>query len=366
MPREIFVFAGGGTGGHLFPGLAVAERLEEIAPGARVVFACSDREIDRRILSSTPHAFVPQPVRPLPRGPRGWGRFLRGWLSGRRLARRLLADLRPSAVLGLGGFAAVPVVRAAARAGVRTALLCIDAVPGLANRHLARRAEVVFTQFEATAEGLGRHRGKARLVGCPVRRSLLEATAEEARRHFGLRDDRRTLLVAAGSLGAANVNQALAGIASDLDGLAETWQVLHVTGPGKMDSTAASAGGIRRVVLEFCERMDLAYAAADLVVSRAGASTIAELTATGTPAVLMPYPYHRDQHQRRNAEPLASAGAAVIVADAADAARNAQALRQVLLPILRDPLRLEAMRAAAARLARPGAAEAVARWLARS
>ena len=366
MSEAVYIFAGGGTGGHLYPALAVAERLEEIQPEASIVFACSQRDIDRRILSHTRYAFSPQPIRPLPRGPGGWGRFCRGWLSARRMAGHLLADLRPDAVLGLGGFAAVPVVWAAARAGVRTGLLCIDALPGLANRRLARCADVVFTQFERTAAELGRRRHKVRLVGPPVRKALLTGGADEGRKHFALRSDRRTLLVAAGSQGAANINQAVAAIRRELDDLADRWQVLHVAGPGKLESVrAAYAGGrIAHVVLEFCERMELAYAVADVALSRAGAATVGELSATATPAVLMPYPYHRDQHQRVNAEPLVSAGAAEMVLDSADAARNAEALRSSLLAIMRDPSRLEAMRAAAAKLARPGAAEAVACWLA--
>lgn len=366
MSGPVYIFAGGGTGGHLCPGLAVAERLQEIQPAARVVFACSDRQIDRRILSPTPHAFVPQPIRPLPRGPRGWGGFCRAWLASRRLARRLVGDLRPDAVLGLGGFAAVPVARAAAGAGVRVALLCIDAVPGLASRHLARRAEVIFTQYPQAVAALGRHAPRARLVGCPVREALLTADAEEAREHFGLQSRLRTLLVAAGSQGAANINRAVAEIRPELDELSDRWQVLHVAGPGNLETVRAGyqGGRVPHVLVEFCDRMDLAYAAADVVLSRAGASTVAELTATATPAVLMPYPYHRDQQQRLNAEPLVAAGAAEMAADAADVARNADALRGSLLAILHEPARLAAMRSAAAGLARPGAAEALAGWLA--
>jgi len=365
MSRPAYIFAGGGSGGHLYPALAVVERLLEMQGDAQIVFACSDREIDRRILSSTPYAFVAQPIRPPPRGLRGWGGFLRRWLTSGRLARELLADVRPAAVLGLGGFAAVPVVRAAAGAGVRTGLLCIDAVAGAANRHLARRAGAIFTQFERTAADLGRGGAKARLVGCPVRQALLRGDADEGRKLWSLGGDRRTLLVAAGSQGAANINQAVAEIVPDLDELAGGWQLLHVAGPGKADELRAALAGskMRWALLEFCERMDLAYALADVVLSRAGASTVAELTATATPAVLMPYPYHRDQHQRHNAAALVSAGAAVEVIDARDRALNAQALRESLLPLLRDPAPLEAMRSAAEALVRPGAAEAIARWL---
>jgi len=366
VDRPIYIFAGGGTGGHLVPALAVADALAALVPEAHIVFACSRRQIDRQILDPTRHAVIPQPTRPLPRSLRGWGAFARAWVATRRLARDLVRDLRPAAVFGLGGYAAAGVVCAAARAGVRTCLLSIDAVPGLANRHLARRADVVFAQFDATRGAYGRSAGKVRVVGCPVRRRLVGGDPSEARRFFGLRDDRRTLLVMAGSQGAANINDAVVALRGDLDKLAGAWQVLHLTGAGKADAVRAAYGtaAIHHVAREFCDRMDLAYAAADVVLCRGGASTVGELSATGIPAVVMPYPYHRDAQQARNAAPLASAGAAEIVTDACDPAANAEALRGSLIGILADGRRLEAMRSAAGCAKRPDAAAQIARWLA--
>ncbi|OPX22836.1 MAG: hypothetical protein B1H04_04470 [Planctomycetales bacterium 4484_123] len=291
MPGTLYIFAGGGTGGHLLPALAVAERLATVQPAARVVFACSSRPIDRRILSPTAHAVVPQPIRPLPRGLRGWGGFLASVAASWRLARRLLRDLRPRAVLGLGGFAAVPVT-------------CLAA---------------------------------------------------------------RTLLVMAGSQGAENINRAVAALRADLEALSADWQVLHLTGPGKLAEVQAEWCGstVHHVAMEFCERMELAYAAADVALCRAGACTVGELAVTGVPAVFMPYPYHRDRQQWLNAEELVSAGAALAVEDKTDPAANASSLRSALLPLLSDRRRLEAMRQASAGRERAGAAEAIARWLAR-
>ena len=363
MASPTYILAGGGTGGHLYPGLAVAAELTSRQPEAQVVFACSDRPIDRRILEPTPYAWAPQPVRPMPRRIAGWPAFLRAYLSSALQARQMVADLRPVAVLGLGGFAAGPVVCRAARAGVPTGLLNPDAVPGKANRLLARRVRVIFTQFEGTAEHFGRlGAAKVRRVGCPVRREFATADRQEASRHFGLRPDRKTLLVNGGSLGAESINEAIGRLGAELDELAGTWQLLHVTGPSKA-AAEAEAGEMHVRVLEYCRRMDLAYAAADLSLSRAGAATVAELRATGMPAVLMPYPYHADQHQRLNAAALSEAGAAVICADARDADRNAETLRRTLLPILREPARLESMRLAASRDRPAHAAETVAGWL---
>ena len=323
----IYLFAGGGTGGHLYPALAVAGELVRRQPAARVVFACSNRPIDRHILDAQPYGVVPQPVRPLPRSPRGWWAFWRAWRESRRLAADLIADLKPRAVLGLGGFAAGPLVHQAARAGVATALLNPDAVPGRANRFLARRVDVIFAQYRSTIErfpaGLA---GKVRPVGCPVRAELLNGSREQAMAFFGLDGARRTLVINGGSQGAATINEAALLMEEALSPLAGAWQVLHITGKGwSAPSAQARAGGITVRRVEYCDRMDLAYAAADLLLGRAGASTTAELAATGTPAVLMPYPYHKDQHQRLNARSMIEMAApglpapAIVCDDAKDA-----------------------------------------------
>ena len=376
MGNNTYIFAGGGTGGHLYPALAVAVELKQLQPEAQIVCACSDRAIDRTILAATPYAIVPQPIKPLPRRPRGWLGFLAGLVKSWKLASRLVGDLQPRAVFGLGGFAAVPVVRAAAARGIRSCLLSIDAVPGLANRLLARHAQAIFTQFQQTATCYGANAAKCRLIGCPVRRELVSAERAAAVKELGLRPDRKTLLVMAGSLGAANINQAAVAILSDLARLADAWQVLHVTGADKLAEVraayaelkpttdlAAASKQLHHVLLEYCHRMDLAYAATDLVLSRAGASTIGELVAVGKPAALMPYPYHRDQQQRRNAEGMVASGSAILVLDACDATANARSLRELLWPVMIDPARLDRLAKAASSSVRNDAASQLARWL---
>lgn len=366
MGKELYILAGGGTGGHLYPGLAVAEQLKRLRPEAQIVFACSNRDIDRRILDAEPYAVVPQPVRPLPSGPKQILPFLKAWHASRKQARDMVRDLKPKAVLGLGGFAAAPVVRQAAKAGLRCALLNPDAVPGRANRYLSRCVGAIFTQFESTQRHFaGCEQAKLHPVGCPVRSKLLSGRRDEAVRHFGLVDGRRTLLVFGGSLMAASINDAIAALAGEIAGLGQPWQLLHVAGAAA--SAAANEAYARAklpaAVLDYCDRMDLAFAASDLVVCRGGASTLAELTATATPAIILPYPYHRDQHQRHNAEAMVEAGAAICVTDARDAAVNAGALRTTLLAVMNDAPRLAAMRAAAQGIGKPDAAQDVAAWL---
>ena len=401
MGGPIYIFAGGGTGGHVYPGVAVAGELGRIVPRARVIFACSNRAIDRRVLDPLPYGVVVQPIRTMPRSARGWGAFGLSLIRSAGLAREMLRNLQPAAVLGLGGFAAWPVVSRASRRGVATALLNPDAVPGVANRRLAGRVDAIFTQFESTGDAFGPStRGKIRVVGCPVRSSFLTADRDEAMRHFHLNGELKTLLVNGGSLGAASINRAFEAIRDEMDDLSHQWQVLHIT--GECDSQPAEtcrAGGMVVRTLGYCRRMDLAYSAADLVLGRCGASSAAELSATGTPAVLMPYPHHADRQQFLNAASLVERGAAIVCEDRiidlriANAIRpwrialrirarftrqssfgntsvnntsaNAAALRGTLLGLMRDAAALEAMRQSADMGDQSSAAEQVARWLAK-
>jgi UDP-N-acetylglucosamine--N-acetylmuramyl-(pentapeptide) pyrophosphoryl-undecaprenol N-acetylglucosamine transferase len=366
MHDAIYIFAGGGTGGHLYPGLAVADELQRLHRNARIVFACSNREIDRRVLDVTPHAVVPQPVVPVPRSSRGWGRFLVAWRASRRLARDMLADLQPRAVLGLGGFAAGPLVKEARRQRTPAALVNQDAVPGLANRFLAGRVDAIFTQFDTTENRFAaRHRGKIRCVGCPVRHGFGLAERAESMEHFGLDPARRTLLVFGGSLLAESIVRASIELAPSLAPIADGWQVLALTRDELADEVLAAteAVGLPAIALPYCRRMDLAYEAADVAVTRCGAGTAAELAITATPAVVFPYPYHRDQHQRLNAAELVDAGAAIVIDDAIDPAVNGAALQEQLIPLLRNPGRLEEMRSAAEDCAKPHAARTIAEWL---
>ncbi len=363
MSAATYIVAGGGTGGHLVPALAVVEQLSIRQPDSRVVFACSSRPIDRTVLRATEHAVIAQPVVPMPRGPRGWLRFARAWWTSRAMARDLLGDLRPVAVLGTGGFASAPVVGEAARRGVPVGLLNPDAHVGLANRWLARRADRVFVQFASAVEHLPASvRERGRVVGCPIR-PLADVSPGEAREHFGLSADRRTLLVLGGSQGARSVNRAVERLLGAWASPVDRWQVLHITGPGYDTADAPPGAGIRVRRVAFCHEMDWAYRSASFALCRAGAVTVAELTASRTPGVLMPYPHHRDDHQRLNAEQMASTGGAVIVTDRIDPAANAEALAEAMGPLWGDDTALEAMRRRLGAVPANRAAEAVADWL---
>jgi UDP-N-acetylglucosamine--N-acetylmuramyl-(pentapeptide) pyrophosphoryl-undecaprenol N-acetylglucosamine transferase len=267
------------------------------------------------------------------------------------------------AIVGTGGLASVPAVREGVRLGIPTALLNPDALPGRANKYLASSADVVFAQWNETVDHLPR-RASVRVVGCPVRRVFNEATRAAGIERFGLRADCHTLLVTGASQGARTINEA---VIANIDFLKSRgdWQILHLTGDAGYEPVRDGyrQRSVDAKVLRFTEHMAEALAAADLVISRAGASTLAEITAVGRPSILMPYPFHRDMHQLANARCLASTPggpAARIVNDAADLKANAPALREALEHLMGDDSGREAMSAAALRIGHGNAAATVA------
>ncbi|MFQ5805097.1 MAG: glycosyltransferase [Phycisphaerae bacterium] len=366
MMRPSYVFAGGGTGGHLFPGLAVAEALREREPQATITFFTTTRALDKELLERTPFEQVEQPVQPVTLHPLRLAGFWWSWRKSVRAARSFLEQKRPRAVLGLGGYAAGPAVVAARSLGIRTAILNQDAIPGRANRWLAHHADLVVLQWEVSRRHF-RAGTNCQTLGCPIRAEFASASREEGRRRFELDADRPVLLVTGASQGARTVNRAMQRVWPEFFADHKDWQLLHLSGPSDEEETrrAYAATGVPANVRAFTHEMWLALAAADAVVSRAGASTLAELTALGRPSILLPYPYHRDRHQHANAQVLADAGAAVLVEDRLDPAANQGPVLEALQR-LADPATREKMGRAAGSLARRGAAGSVATWMVES
>jgi len=356
----LFAFAGGGTGGHLYPAIAVARALRDRVPDARFIFFSTQRGIDGSILGHVDCEVVRQELRALSARPWRWHGVLQGLRGARHECRsRFLID-PPAAVIGTGGMASIPAVQEARRAGIPIAILNPDAAPGRANRYLAKHADVVFAQWDDTVAAYPP--GVAvRVVGCPVRPAFAAATRETGVARFGLHRERRTLLVTGASQGARSINQGMIALRSWLESRSN-WQILHLTGESDhafVASAYASRKGLGKV-LSYTEHMADAVAAADLVISRAGASTLAELTAVGRAAILMPYPFHRDQHQLANAECLERVGAARIVRDAIDPGVNAPALQSVLGELMSDDAKRAAIAEAARRMGRLDADETIA------
>lgn len=363
----LVALAGGGSGGHLYPALAVAEALASLKPGVRLLFLGTDRVIDGSILSAYDATFVRQAVRPWPSRPWRVPGFVLGWWKSVRACRRLFGEQRPLAVLGTGGYASAPAICEAAKAGIATALLNPDAVPGRANRMLGSRVDAVFAQWSETAEHFN---GKAQIhvTGCPVRPEFKTAQRAEGIAHFGLDAGKRVLLVTGASQGARSVNQAVIAAVPALaaKGAWSRWQLLHLTGKAEQEAVAAAyrdQGFLGARVVGYTKHMAAALAAADLVVSRAGASTLAEITAMGCPSILMPYPHHGDQHQVANARVLVKLGAARMVLDRIDPGRNGPVLAEALACLMNDEAELGRLGAAARRVGTTNAAAAVAERL---
>jgi UDP-N-acetylglucosamine--N-acetylmuramyl-(pentapeptide) pyrophosphoryl-undecaprenol N-acetylglucosamine transferase len=364
MSSARYVLAGGGTGGHLFPGLAVARALRQRDPDCEIVFFTTTRRLDGEVLDREGFERVPQSVRPFSSRPWHWPGFWWHWRSSVRAAGEAFQDRRPSAVLGLGGYAAGPPVVAARSLGVRTAILNPDAVPGRANRYLARHADLVVLQWETSRKHFP-PTADCRALGCPIRADFRDGDRGAGCRRYELDPRRPVLLVTGASQGARTVNQTVQRVWPEFQRAHPDWQLLHLTGPADEQATRTAYAAARApaTVLAFTHEMPAALAAADLVVSRAGASTLAELSALGKPSILFPYPYHRDRHQHVNAGVLTDGGAAVMIEDSRDADQNAAPLLAALRRLV-DPVVRKQMSDAAQALARPDAAESVAAFLA--
>jgi UDP-N-acetylglucosamine--N-acetylmuramyl-(pentapeptide) pyrophosphoryl-undecaprenol N-acetylglucosamine transferase len=337
------VVAGGGTGGHLFPGLAVAEAIAAM-PGADVRFVGSAFGIESTAVPRAGFPFTPLVIRGVRgRGVRGALAFCWQLPFACVRAWRLLGAMRPDLVLGLGGYGSVPVVLAARVRRVPSVLLEQNAHPGMANRLLAHLARRVCTTFAESASFFPT--GKCVHTGNPVRR--LSSPLEPLARHF-------TIFVFGGSQGARTINRAAVGAATILREQVPNIRLIHQTGTADVEWVRE---GYRTAMVEaevhpFIHDMARAYARADLVVCRAGATTLAELAMLGKPAILVPYPFAADDHQRANAEVLVRRGAARMVLDG-DLSDESLAQHIGELAGARD--RLQAMAACARALAVPEA-----------
>ncbi len=352
------VLAGGGTAGHVEPALALAEELQARDSGIAVSFLGTAEGLESRLVPARGFALDLVPRVPLPRHPTVALLALPARVRRAVRTARAALDARDAdVVVGFGGYVALPAYLAARR---RTPVVVheANARPGLANRVGARFARAVAVSYPGTPL-----RG-AVLTGIPLRRAIAgldrAALRTEARLGYGLDADTPTLLVFGGSQGARRINEAMVAVAGDL--AAAGVQVLHATGAANVDLVRMELGIVGLtgdappyVVRDYVDRMDLAYAAADLALCRAGAMTCAELAAVGLPAVYVPLP-HGNGEQRLNAAPVVAAGGGVLVDDAE---LDADWLRGQVLPLLAGG-RLDEMSRAAASCGHPGAAAALA------
>jgi len=354
------MITGGGTGGHTSPAVAVFQELQRRDPRLTVQWVGLDGGIEESVAKAHAIPFRALPVSgwPRKRGPRqAWVALKMAWAYVR--AQGYIRRFQPQVVFGVGGYVSVPLMLAAQHAGIPTAVHEQNRRMGMANRLAAKKAHKIFLSFYDTQGDFPRDR--AETVGNPVRQDFMSPpTKEGARDAFEL--DRRipVLLVSGGSQGARSINEAVAGALPHFD--PEDLQVIWLAGKGgaRQAHDAAHAAPITVRSFGFLEDMAGACAAADLIVSRAGASSTAEIAVMGKPSILVPYPHATDNHQHRNAEAFAEAGAAVLLEDTECSAERLGALVRELI---HDPARLRAMAAATQAVALPGAAETIANEL---
>lgn len=351
-----FVIAAGGTGGHLFPGLAVGEVLQ--SRGHDVMIIVSEKEIDTVAMQGRSEFRVERVagVGLQGKSPLALFRFVRKFYAGRRHCRSLFNEFKPQAVLGMGGFTSLAPLMEGRKRGIPTFVHDSNAIPGKSNKLNARFCTAVLLGFEDCAKYFPK--SKCIITGTPIRRTLTQPVDRtQALAEFGLTPDRKTLFVMGGSQGAHGINVCLTKALPSLKSLPV--QIIHLT--GKQDETmmreAYAAAGIPAFVAAFWHRMELAYGVADFAIARSGAASLTELSHFRLPSLLIPYPHAAEDHQTLNAKIFERSGAAVLLPEREI---TGDVLATKLGWFFDEPTRLSDMSARAASLAPRDAAEQVA------
>ncbi|HOV79784.1 MAG TPA: undecaprenyldiphospho-muramoylpentapeptide beta-N-acetylglucosaminyltransferase [Bacillota bacterium] len=354
-----FMLTGGGTGGHIYPALAIARGIRDRHPGAEIVYIGTARGMEADIIPKEGLPFIGIAGAGLQRK-LSFKNLLVLWQACRGFSQALAAirRFRPHAVIGTGGYVCGPVVLAAVLCGIPTLIHEQNALPGITNRILSRFVDRVAVTFSDSKKHFPR-KEKVRLTGLPVRPEILRTGRKEGMEKLGFKENRFLLLSFGGSRGARTINLAMLYVLERFAGDARL-NILHVTGNTgyeefldrcrKAGVDLDNAGNV--AVKPYIYDMQDALAAADLVVSRAGAATLAEITALGVPAVLVPYPYASENHQEFNARALEKEGAAVVVPDRD---LNGELLCRLISKLLDDPARLGAMASASKKLGKKNA-----------
>ena len=344
------LLAVGGTGGHIYPAVALGEAVKQLWPDAMVAIAGNPGGREAKAAERYGFGFEPVRAVKMPKSATAMAGFPGAISTALMDGRRAIANVKPGAVVGFGGYVSFPTVAAALMSRCPVFLHEQNLSVGRANRTLARFATGIFASFEATARTFG---PKAVYTGNPCRFDGKPAPSRaEAHRWLGLDPESCKLYVFGGSQGAASLNRAAVEFAR-MEKARMDVQIFHLAGQDKYEETAAAYreivkdDGIRVEVRPYLEEMEYAYAAADLVVCRAGATTLTEVACFGVPAVLVPYPFATEGHQEENARHLTDAGAAILVKDSE---LNGEKLRNLVARLIEAPNELRAMAAQAKKM----------------
>lgn len=365
MVDRSFFFAGGGTGGHIYPAIAVAQQIVEIEPSAKIHFFCSMRNIDQHILRGSGFEYTALPAIGFSVRPAGLINFCKSLLRSYRIAEKAVRRDFNTVVIGAGGFVSTPVCLAAHKHKVPIAILNVDIVPGRANKINARWADEIFVQFPETEQYFAQRKKKVSVLGCPIRSGFRNPKPNRAIEQLGLDRDKKILLITGASSGSENINRAVCLLLEKLAAFADDWQIVHLAGRNNYEKVYSyySDSKISYKVVSYFDDMPDLLAAADLVIGRSGAVSVAEYAAAAVPSICMPYPYHKDKHQYLNAGKLVEVGAAIIVDDLPDEKDRSEWLAEELEELMKEQKMRQVMTEGCRIIANPDADRKIAKQL---
>ena len=365
LEEKCFIFAGGGTGGHLYPAIAVAEQIKILEPKSRILFLCSSRNIDEYILSQTGFEFQALDAKTFPSRPGQVIDFFKSFRNCYKIAVHEFSKSKKTVVIGSGGFVSGPVCLAAHKKKVPLTLLNVDIVPGKANKIIARWAKEIFVQFEDTAAYFKKSKAKISALGCPLRNDFLNLQPERAIEQLNLDPDKKILLITGASSGSQSINDVICSLLDKLNTFANEWQIVHLSGRNNFEQVSSlyEKAKISHKVLDYYNQMSDLLTAADLVIGRSGAVSVAEFAVASVPCICIPYPHHKDKQQYLNAGKLVEAGSAVIVDDLPDKQDFSEWLWEELEDLMSDSEKRKQMAKSAQIIAKPNASTEIAKKL---
>ncbi|MCD4784726.1 MAG: undecaprenyldiphospho-muramoylpentapeptide beta-N-acetylglucosaminyltransferase [Candidatus Eremiobacteraeota bacterium] len=311
------IITGGGTGGHIYPAIAVAQEIKKRRQNIEIIFIGTQKGIEAKAVPAAGFPIKHINAAPMSSKPLKLLKFMFGNSTGLLQAVSILISQKPVLVIGSGGYVSAPVIAAASILGIPTILLEQNVLPGKTNRFLSKFAQKVLISFEESKKYLPQ--GKAVLTGNPIRREIIERNKEEALSRLNLSPDKFTLLITGASQGARSINEAV--VKSLPVWKDREWQIIHLVGRKNFEDVKKATDPILPELkgeyrcVDYTEDMASVYAVADLVAARAGASTLAEITAVGIASILIPYPYAADNHQEKNARCVEKCGGSIVIMD---------------------------------------------------
>jgi len=355
------VISGGGTGGHIFPAIAIGNELRSLNPKLDIVFIGGKERLESKIIPRYNFPFLEIPAEGFPRGlTLRWFKVIIKVISGFINSISLLRRLKPKVVIGTGGYVCGPVLLSAVLLGIPAVIQEQNTVPGLTNRILGRLVDEIYIAFEEAVEYFKNE--KTLLTGNPIRREMSEAKIEKSQTYekLGMREDLKTIFVLGGSQGARSLNDAMMAALPLLESFAQKIQIVHQARDDDIEEVKSQyeSSKITNLVQPFFDDISEIYSLTDLMVCRGGAITLAEVTACGLPSIVVPYPHAAADEQTKNAQVMVKNGASIIVKDEE---LTGEGLAEIIISLLKDEKTLTKMANASRQLGKPYAAEEIAK-----